>query len=52
MQEINMKQSLACCLFHVHFSFGFAYSSTLKMEAACSSEMLVDFQRAVQRYIP
>jgi hypothetical protein len=31
---------------------GLAYSSTLKMEAVCSSEMSVDFQRNVSRYIP
>jgi hypothetical protein len=29
-----------------------AYSLTLKMEALCSSETLVDFQRTTQRYIP
>jgi hypothetical protein len=29
-----------------------AYSSTLKMQAICSSEMLVDFQRTTRRYIP
>jgi hypothetical protein len=29
-----------------------AYSSTLKMEATCSSEMSVDFQQTVWRYIP
>jgi hypothetical protein len=28
------------------------YSSTLKMEAICSSETLVDFQRTTWRYIP
>jgi hypothetical protein len=28
------------------------YSSTLKMEAICSSETSVDFQRNTQRYIP
>jgi hypothetical protein len=28
-----------------------AYSSTLKMEAICSSEMSVDFQRTTRRYI-
>jgi hypothetical protein len=26
--------------------------STLKMEAICSSETLVDFQRTTQRYVP
>jgi hypothetical protein len=29
-----------------------AYSSTLKMEAMCSSETSVDFQRTTRRYIP
>jgi hypothetical protein len=29
-----------------------AYSSTLKMEAICSSETSVGFQRTTQRYIP
>jgi hypothetical protein len=29
-----------------------AYSSTLKMEAICSSETSVHFQRTIQRYIP
>jgi hypothetical protein len=29
-----------------------AYSSTLKMEAKCSSETSVDFQRTTRHYIP
>jgi hypothetical protein len=29
-----------------------ASGSTLKMEATCSSEMSVDFQRNILRYIP
>jgi hypothetical protein len=29
-----------------------AYSSTLKMEAICSSKTSVDFQRTIRRYIP
>jgi hypothetical protein len=29
-----------------------AYSSTPKMEATCSSEMAVDFQRTARRYRP
>jgi hypothetical protein len=29
-----------------------AYSSTLKMDAICSSETSVDFQRTARRYIP
>jgi hypothetical protein len=28
------------------------YSSTLKMETKCSSEMSVEYQRTTQRYIP
>jgi hypothetical protein len=28
-----------------------AYSSTLKMEAGCSSDTLIDFQRTTRRYI-
>jgi hypothetical protein len=28
------------------------YSSTLKMEATCSSETSADFQRSTRRYIP
>jgi hypothetical protein len=30
----------------------FAYSSTLQMEATCSSELSVDVQRTTQCYIP
>jgi hypothetical protein len=34
-------------------SFAFlTYSSTLKMEATCSSKASIDFQRATRRYIP
>jgi hypothetical protein len=29
-----------------------AYASTLNMEAICSSETSVDFQRTTRRYIP
>jgi hypothetical protein len=29
-----------------------AYSSTLKMEATCSSEMSVDFYRTTRIYVP
>jgi hypothetical protein len=32
--------------------FRLPYSSTLKMEATCSSETSVDFQRTTQRYNP
>jgi hypothetical protein len=30
----------------------FSYSSTLKMEATCSSETSADFQRTIRNYIP
>jgi hypothetical protein len=43
-------QSFDCCLLHAGFCL--AYSSTLKMEATCSSEKSVDFQRATRCYIP
>jgi hypothetical protein len=43
-----MKQ-LATCFMLVSY---LAYSSTLKMEATCSSETSVDFQRITRRYIP
>jgi hypothetical protein len=34
-----------------HTRFLFTYSSTLKMEATISSEMSLDFQRTIWRYI-
>jgi hypothetical protein len=37
-QQVNYS---ACCLLHTGFLH--AYSSTLKMEVTCSSEMLVTF---------
>jgi hypothetical protein len=40
---------LAVCFMLDSFS---AYFSTLEMEATCSSESSVDFQRATRRYIP
>jgi hypothetical protein len=44
MQETSMKQAgNKACL---------AYSSTLKMDAICSSETSVDFHLTTQRYIP
>jgi hypothetical protein len=32
--------------------FYLAYSSTLKMEATCSLQTVVDFQRTTRRYMP
>jgi hypothetical protein len=40
---------LVTCFMLVSF---LAYSSTLKIEAACFSETSVDFQRTTRRYIP
>jgi hypothetical protein len=40
---------LATCFTLASYS---TYSLTLKMEAICSSETSVDFQRTTQRYIP
>jgi hypothetical protein len=40
---------LATCFMPVSF---LSYSATLKMEAICSSETSVEFQRTTQRYIP
>jgi hypothetical protein len=41
----------ACHLLSLLFLFS-AYSSILKMEATCSSEMSIDFHRTTRRYIP
>jgi hypothetical protein len=45
----EVRSKLAACFMFVCY---LAYSSALKMEATCSSEMSVDFQRATRRYIP
>jgi hypothetical protein len=44
--KAGYKQSRAC-----HLLSCMAYTSTLKMEAICSSESSVDFQRTTRRYI-
>jgi hypothetical protein len=49
LRAVVMKNSLPSALTLTSCS---AYSSTLKMEAICSSETLVDFQRTTWRYIP
>jgi hypothetical protein len=38
--------------FHAGFLLGLAYSSTLKMEVICSSEMSIDCQQSTRPYIP
>jgi hypothetical protein len=43
-----MKQVVTCC---TQVSC-LAYSSALNMQATCSSETSVDFQRTIRRYIP
>jgi hypothetical protein len=46
---LHLQALLATCFKLVSCS---AYSWTLKMEATCSSETSVDFQRTTHRYIP
>jgi hypothetical protein len=48
---MNMSLQALLATFLMQVSF-LAYSSTLKMEAICSSEASVDFQQATRRYIP
>jgi hypothetical protein len=49
----EVSASWCFCLPHAFTLVSFLpYSSTLKMEETCSSETLVDFQRATHRYIP
>jgi hypothetical protein len=49
-QKINLSEALlATCL---TLLYRLTYSSTVKMEAICSSETSVDFQRTTRRYIP
>jgi hypothetical protein len=43
--------SFAYCLLHTSF-ICLPYSSILRREATCSSEMSVDFQKNTRRYIP
>jgi hypothetical protein len=44
------SQRWFCYLLHAGFSLGLF--STLNMEATCSSETSVDFQRSTRRFIP
>jgi hypothetical protein len=49
----NLKSSIGVCLPPAFTLVSCsAYCSTLKMEAICSSETLVDFKRITLRYIP
>jgi hypothetical protein len=48
----SMKPAWACLTHAFTLISCSAYSSTLKMEAICSSETSVEFQRITQRYIP
>jgi hypothetical protein len=53
--KINRRFGLTCCkaLAACFMMVScLAYSSTLNMEAICSSEKSVDFQRTIQRYVP
>jgi hypothetical protein len=49
-QQDKPGKSSACNLHQADFLL--AYSSTLKMEATCSSETSVGIQRTTRRYIP
>jgi hypothetical protein len=46
------RRSRGTCHFHLHVKFLLGFSSTLRMEATCSSETSVDSQRTTWRYIP
>jgi hypothetical protein len=48
ISSFNMKVLFSAC----HLLSCSAYSTTLKMEAACSTETLLDFQQTTRRYIP
>jgi hypothetical protein len=47
--RINQARSELCCFMLVSY---LAYSSTSKMAATCSSEMLLEFQRTTKCHIP
>jgi hypothetical protein len=53
--KINQHFGGTCCLNRANSMratyFRAGYSSTLKMEAICSSETLVEFQWTIRRYI-
>jgi hypothetical protein len=51
-QETNMKQAVSVSSTCYTLVSCPAYSSTLKMEMICSSEISVDTQRTTLRYIP
>jgi hypothetical protein len=51
ISQAGSKQTSACYLLHAGFIF-FAYSTTLKMEVTCSSNMLGDFQWTTWLSIP
>jgi hypothetical protein len=48
----NQRENLFCLPPEFRLVSCSDYSSTLKMEAVCSSETSVDFQRTTRRYIP
>jgi hypothetical protein len=50
--KVNQQSKQSSGWHMLSHRFCSAYSSTMKMEATCSSEMLVDFQQTTCRYIP
>jgi hypothetical protein len=51
LPNIGLLSTGSSC-YPLHFGFCLPYSSTLKVEAACSSEMWVVFQQTTLRYFP
>jgi hypothetical protein len=50
-RKVN-RQFGGTCLHNAPFASCLAYTSTVKMEASCTSETSVDFQRATRRSMP
>jgi hypothetical protein len=50
--KVNWLIFTLCLAPHFTLIYCLAYSSTLKMEAICISEMSVDSQRSIRHYIP
>jgi hypothetical protein len=50
--QLTFHRNVSLLVTYVTLVSCLAYSSTLKMEATCSTETFVDFQQTTQRYIP
>jgi hypothetical protein len=51
-KSLNMKDSILCLPYAFMLVSCSAYSTTMKMEAACSTETSLNFQQTTRRYIP